>query len=256
MAFNYHIGTSGWHYDHWRDRFYPEKLTRAEWLEFYTGHFNTVELNNSFYRLPSETAFANWYNSSPPNFTFAVKVSRFITHIKRLKNSEEAVEKFITRARILGEKLGPLLYQLPPNMHRNDEVLESFLSNLPRRMRHVLEFRHQSWLEEKVFEILRKYNIGLCVFGMPSFSCPLVATTDFAYIRFHGSSGLYFSCYSDEELTGWSKRLADLAANLKAVYIYFNNDAEAFAVRNAMTLRGYLQTRQGNKGDKIDKSSL
>ena len=241
MTLHYHIGTSGWHYEHWRGRFYPEKLTKTEWLEFYASHFTTVELNNSFYRLPSEAAFASWYNSSPPDFTFAVKVSRFITHIKRLKNSEEAVENFITRAKILGEKLGPLLYQLPPNMHRNDEVLESFLSNLPRGMKHVLEFRHQSWLEGKVFEILRKYNIGLCVFDMPSFTCPLEMTADFAYIRFHGSGELYSSCYSDKELADWAKRLTNLDINLKAVYIYFNNDAEAFAVRNAMTLRGNLE---------------
>jgi len=242
MALHYYIGTSGWHYDHWRHRFYPEKLAKPKWLEFYAANFTTVELNNSFYRLPSEAAFATWRDSSPVNFTFAVKVSRFITHIKRLRDTEEAVEKFISRAQILGEKLGPLLYQLPPNMHRDDERLESFLSILPQGMKHVFEFRHQSWLEEPVFKILDKYNIGLCVFDMSSLSCPLVVTADFAYVRFHGSTGLYWSCYSDEELTDWAKRLADLAVNLKAVYIYFNNDAEAFAVRNAMTLRGYLQT--------------
>jgi len=126
-------------------------------------------------------------------------------------------------------------------MHRNDEVLESFLSTLPRDMKHVFEFRHQSWLEDRVFEILRVHNIGFCVFDMPSISCPLVATADFAYIRFHGSTGLYFSCYSDEELADWAKRLANLARNLKTIYIYFNNDAEAFAVRNAITLRRYLE---------------
>jgi uncharacterized protein YecE (DUF72 family) len=241
MSLNYYIGTSGWHYDHWQDRFYPKTLTKAKWLEFYASHFTTVELNNTFYRLPSETAFTTWHDSSSANFTFAVKVSRFITHIKRLKNSQEAVENFISRARILGEKLGPLLYQLPPNMHRNDEVLESFLSTLPRDMKHVFEFRHQSWLEDRVFEILRVHNIGFCVFDMPSISCPLVATADFAYIRFHGSTGLYFSCYSDEELADWAKRLANLARNLKTIYIYFNNDAEAFAVRNAITLRRYLE---------------
>ena len=241
MVVQYHIGTSGWHYEHWRNRFYPAELPKAKWLEFYAGHFDTVELNNSFYRLPSETAFATWYDSSPANFNFAVKVSRFVTHIKRLKNSEEAVENFTTRAGILGEKLGPLLYQLPPNMHRNDAVLESFLSNLPQEFKHVLEFRHQSWLEEKVFEILHKYNTGLCVFDMPYLSCPLVATSDFAYFRFHGSSELYASYYSDKELADWAKRLSDLAANLEAIYIYFNNDAEAFAVRNAITLRSYLQ---------------
>lgn len=241
MTCNFYIGTSGWHYDHWRDRFYPEELSKAKWLEFYAGHFNTVELNSSFYRLPSEAAFTTWHHSSPVNFTFAVKVSRFITHIKRLKNSKEAVENFITRARILKEKLGPLLYQLPPSMHRNDPVLASFLSSLPQDMKHVIEFRHQSWLDEKVFETLREHNAGLCVFDMPSFSCPPIATADFAYIRFHGSSDLYASCYSDEELSDWAKKIAGLATNLKAVYIYFNNDAEAFAIRNAKTLHGYLQ---------------
>lgn len=237
----YYVGTSGWHYDHWRDRFYPDKLAKADWLEFYATHFTTVELNSSFYRLPSEDAFTTWRDSSPGNFIFAVKVSRFITHIKRLKNNGDAVGKFISRARILGEKLGPLLYQLPPNMHRDDERLASFLSTLPEGMKHVFEFRHQSWLDEDVFEALHKYNIGLCVFDMPSLTCPLVATADFAYIRFHGSSGLYSSCYTDEELAEWAGRLADLDANLKATYIYFNNDAEAFAVRNAKTLRGYLE---------------
>ena len=242
MSVNYYIGTSGWHYDHWRCRFYPEKSTKADWLEFYAGHFSTVELNNSFYRLPSENAFANWYKLSPANFIFAVKVSRFITHIKRLKNSDEPLATFIARAEGLSEKLGPLLYQLPPNMHRDDERLESFLSILPQGMKHVFEFRHQSWLEEKVLAILHKYNAGFCIFDMPSLACPIVATADFAYVRFHGSTGLYSSCYSDEELTDWAKRLADLAAELKAVYIYFNNDAEAFAVKNALTLRNNLQS--------------
>lgn len=237
----YYVGTSGWHYDHWRDRFYPDKLAKADWLEFYATQFTTVELNNSFYRLPSEDTFATWRDSSPGNFIFAVKVSRFVTHIKRLKNTEDAVEKFVSRAIILGEKLGPLLYQLPPNMHRDDDRLVSFLSTLPRGIKHVFEFRHQSWLDESVFEALHKYNIGLCVFDMPSLTCPLVATADFAYVRFHGSTGLYSSCYTDEELAGWAGRLADLAASLKATYIYFNNDAEAFAVRNAKTLRGYLE---------------
>ena len=243
---HYFIGTSGWHYDDWRNRFYPEKLPRAKWLEFYAHHFPTVELNNSFYRLPTENTFANWRDLSPTNFTFAVKVSRFITHIKRLKNSEEAVENFIKRARILGEKLGPLLYQLPPNMHRNDETLESFLSSLPEEMKHVIEFRHQSWLAEEVFEILHKYSAGLCVFDMPSFTCPLLATADFAYIRFHGSEDLYSSYYSDEELADWAKRIADLAINLDTVYIYFNNDVEGFAVKNAVTIRDYLEKGRQN----------
>ena len=244
MPLHYRIGTSGWHYDHWQDRFYPQKLAKAKWLRFYASHFTTVELNNTFYRLPRETAFTSWYDSSPANFTFAVKVSRFITHIKRLKNCEEAVEKFISSAKILGNKLGPLLYQLPPNMHRNDEVLESFLCILPQETKHVFEFRHPSWLDDKVFEILRRHNVGFCVFDMPSVSCPLIATADFAYIRFHGSTELYSSCYSDEELADWAKRLANLTVNPKTMYIYFNNDAQAFAVKNALTLHRYLKREQ------------
>jgi uncharacterized protein YecE (DUF72 family) len=237
----YYIGTSGWHYDHWQHLFYPDKLAKAKWLEFYARYFDTVELNNSFYRLPSERAFASWRDSSPEGFTFAVKVSRFITHIKRLKDSQAPLDTFVSRAKILGEKLGPLLYQLPPNMHRDDDRLESFLPILPREIKHVLEFRHESWLNDRVFEIMRRYNVGLCVFDMPDYRCPLLATADFAYVRFHGSSRLYSSCYSDDELAGWAKRIAGLAPEVKAVYIYFNNDAEAFAVRNAITLYKYLE---------------
>ncbi len=244
---HYYIGTSGWHYDHWRLLFYPDRLPKAGWLEFYSRHFTTVELNNSFYRLPSEAAFANWRQSSPDGFVFAVKVSRFITHIKRLKDIEEPVKTFLGRARILEEKLGPLLYQLPPSMHRDDGRLDSFLSILPPGMKHVLEFRHESWLDEGAFDLLRRYNVGLCVFDMPGLTCPLAATADFAYIRFHGSTGLYSSCYSDEELADWAGRLAGLAPEVKEVYIYFNNDAEAFAVRNALTLGNYLETEEASE---------
>ncbi len=242
MSARYYIGTSGWHYNHWRGRFYPEKLVKAKWLEFYSSCFSTVELNNSFYRLPSEAVFSSWRDSSPADFLFAVKASRFITHIKRLKDSQEPLDTFITRAKVLTEKLGPLLYQLPPNMHRNDEVLEAFLAVLPQGLRHVLEFRHRSWLDEGVLAILRRYKVGFCIFDMPSLSCPLVATADFAYIRFHGKSELYSSFYSESELAGWAEKIAGLAANLGEFYIYFNNDAQGFAVQNAMSLRGYLQT--------------
>jgi len=242
MAAKYYVGCSGWHYEHWRGLYYPQDLPNAKWLSFYARQFHTVELNNTFYRLPSEKAFTTWRESTPDNFMFAVKVSRFITHIKRLRNVGPAVEAFLSRADFLGEKLGPLLYQVPPSMKRNDELLQSFLSSLPRRYQHVIEFRHESWIDEAVFDILRRHHVGLCVFDMPGFSCPLVATSDFAYVRFHGSEGLYSSCYSDAELSRWAERIARLSENVKASYIYFNNDAEAFAVRNAMTLRSLLRT--------------
>ena len=235
----YYIGTSGWHYDHWRDRFYPAGLPKSKWLDYYSQKFPTVEINNSFYRLPSEKAFATWHDSSPAHFRFAVKVSRFITHIKKLRDVEKPLDTFQERAKGLGAKLGPLLYQLPPNMKRNDAVLESFLSLLPPAQQHAFEFRNESWLNEGVFDMLRRHNVGLCVMDMPGFTSPVLATADFAYIRFHGSQWLYGSCYSDEELRGWAGRIAGLGA--KVTYIYFNNDAEAFAVRNALTLAQLLK---------------
>ncbi|MCK4273319.1 MAG: DUF72 domain-containing protein [Dehalococcoidales bacterium] len=237
----YFIGTSGWHYDDWRGRFYPEKLLRAKWLEFYARHFTTLELNNSFYRLPSEAAFTKWHDSSPSNFVFAVKVSRFITHIKRLKDCDEALKNFMSRTRILKEKQGPLLYQLPPGLHRDDSRLAAFLEKLPRELKHVIEFRHESWLVEEVFDMLHRYHVGFCVFDMPGLACPLLATADFAYIRFHGRDSLYSSFYSDEELADWAGRIGDLAVNLDSVYIYFNNDIEGFALKNAATIRDYLE---------------
>ncbi len=236
----YRIGTSGWHYDHWRGRFYPDGLPKSKWLEFYARSFDTVELNNSFYHLPSENAFNNWREGSPDSFVYAVKVSRLITHLKKLRNVSMQLDNFMARAELLGDKLGPLLYQLPPNLHRNDGLLEEFLSGLPQGRRHVFEFRHASWVDTGVFQILRRHNVGLCVLDMPEFTTPLEATADFAYIRFHGSSGLYSSNYIDDELEGWAQRIRKLPRAINTVYIYFNNDAEAYAANNALTLRQML----------------
>jgi len=235
-----YIGTSGWAYKHWRGIFYPPGVAQAKWLEFYSQHFSTVELNNSFYQLPSEKAFAGWRERMSPGFVYAVKVSRLITHFKKLRNVEAALETFLSRARILGEKLGPLLYQLPPSMPRNEALLESFLRLLPTDLSHVFEFRHESWFDEGVFALLQKHNIGFCIFDMPGLTTPVVATADFAYIRFHGSSAMYESCYSDAELEEWARRVGQLGQGLNSVYIYFNNDTEAFAVSNAKTLAGQL----------------
>jgi uncharacterized protein YecE (DUF72 family) len=242
-ATRYHIGTSGWHYDDWRGIFYPEKLPRAGWLEFYTRHFPTLELNNTFYRLPPETAFTRWYASSPPDFVFAVKVSRYITHIKRLKDCTVEVANFISRVTLLKEKLGPLLYQLPPGLHRDDDRLEAFLAVLPRGYKHAVEFRHESWFTDKVFDMLREHGAGLCIFDMPSLTSPILTTSNFAYIRFHGSDSLYSGYYSHDEMADWAKKIAGLARNLASVYIYFNNDVAGYALQNAATLRRYLEKR-------------
>ena len=242
MAAKYHIGCSGWHYGHWRGLYYPKELPKVKWLSCYAQEFNTVELNNTFYRLPSEKAFSTWRESTPDDFVFAVKVSRFITHINRLRNLDASVDNFLSRAAFLKEKLGPLLYQLPPSMRRDDEVLENFLSTLPSKYQHVIEFRHESWIDEKVFDILRRHSVGLCGFDAPGFSCPLVATTDFAYVRLHGSEDLYSSRYSGDDLAHWARRIARLGRNLRITYVYFNNDVEAFAIENAKTLRDLLRS--------------
>jgi uncharacterized protein YecE (DUF72 family) len=238
----YYIGTSGWHYDDWRGRFYPDKLPRAHWLEFYASRFTTLELNNTFYRLPPEKVFHNWHDASPAGFLFAVKVSRFITHIKRLRDCDEALYNFMSRAVLLGEKLGPLLYQLPPGLHRDDALLTQFLEKLPRDLDHIIEFRHASWLEEEVFVLLRRYNVGFCIYDMPDKITPVIATADFAYVRFHGSGRLYAGRYSDEELKKWAEEIGGLPKELKAVYIYFNNDVHGYAIENAETLRNLLKT--------------
>lgn len=241
MTARYYIGTSGWHYDHWRKVFYPEGLPKSKWLEFYSGFFSSVELNSTFYRLASENAFANWKDSSPPGFVFSVKVSRFITHVKRLKNIVEPISNFMTRVQLLGGKLGPLLYQLPPDMKRDDQSLEDFVKILPKNACHVFEFRDKSWFDVAIFDLLRRYNIGLCIYDMPDFSTPLLATSDFAYLRFHGNRRLYGSSYSDEELRILAGKIWGLKTDV--VYAYFNNDAEAFAVGNALALKNLLEVR-------------
>lgn len=239
MSAEYRIGTSGWHYEHWIERFYPRGLPKSAWLDFYSQSFSTVEINSSFYRLPSEVAFEKWRESSPMDFIFAVKVSRFITHIKRLKDAAEPVATFLGRASRLDGKLGPLLYQLPPQMKRNDERLEEFLRILSADARHVFEFRNRSWFDDDVFALLRRYGIGFCVYDMPDFTTPVVATTDFAYVRFHGAGEMYGGCYPDDHLETWAERIAGLGVS--TAYVYFNNDAEGFAVRNALTLRRLLE---------------
>jgi uncharacterized protein YecE (DUF72 family) len=232
----FHIGTSGWVYDDWQGIFYPKGLSRAKWFEFYNRNFTTVELNNSFYHLPSEKAFATWRAKSSKDFTYAVKATRFITHLKKLRNTEESLATFLERVQILGEKLGPLLYQLPPSMRRNEAVLESFVELLPNQLHHVIEFRNESWFDEAVFDLLRRNNIGFCIYDMPGFTTPLVVSADFAYLRFHGREQLYGSCYSKAEIAEWARKIAQLGQGLTSVYVYFNNDVEGFAVKNAKDL--------------------
>ncbi|MBI2872924.1 MAG: DUF72 domain-containing protein [Chloroflexi bacterium] len=235
-----HVGTSGFSYPHWRGAFYPQELPQARWLEHYAQHFSTVELNNSFYRLPTEKAFQGWRDRTPLGFVFAVNASRMITHLRRLRDIQEPLETFVARARHLKERLGPLLYQLPPGMRRNDELLEAFLSMLPQDLRHVIEFRNESWYEEGVLGLMRRYNVAFCVHDMARKESPVVATADFAYIRFHGTTGRYAGSYTDDQLAEWARRIRQLGTSCRAVYAYFNNDVGGHAVENARTLMQLL----------------
>ncbi|MBI2917648.1 MAG: DUF72 domain-containing protein [Chloroflexi bacterium] len=237
------VGTSGWVYPHWRGPFYPQGLPQTLWLKYYAQHFSTVELNNSFYRLPSEAAFQRWRDSTPGGFVFTVKASRLITHYKKLRNVTEALENFLARARLLGPKLGPVLYQLPPNLKRNHELLDAFLAGLPRDVPAVFEFREASWFHDETFSLLRRYGAGFCIMDLVGLPCPFVVTTDFAYVRFHGPAGYYTGSYPDRELAGWADRIRGISQDLSAVYVYFNNDVGGAAVANARTLGTMLGSR-------------
>ena len=238
---DYHVGTSGFVYRHWSGVFYPPGLPQGQWLAYYARRFATVELNSTFYHLPSEAAFDGWRARTPEGFVFAVKASRFITHIKRLRDAEVPVRTFLERARRLGQRLGPVLYQLPLQMRRDDGLLEAFLVLLPKGYRHAFEFRNEIWFADGVLDLLRWYNAGFCVMDMVGYRCPLTATADFAYVRFHGPSGAYFGPYSDAELREWAGKIRGLASGLDAAYVYFNNDAGGAAVSNALTLGEMLR---------------
>ena len=234
------VGTSGWHYNHWRGPFYEAATTGAQMLSFYVRQFDTVELNNSFYRLPTEEAFQAWRDSTPTNFLFAVKASRFITHNKKLKDPQAALENIIPRAEVLGRKLGPILFQLPPRWRLNAERLESFLEILPKRHRYVFEMRDATWHTEAVYELLRKHNAAFCIYELAGFQSPLEVTADFTYVRLYGPAGNYQGNYSAEALRTWKKRIKTWLDSLKHVYVYFDNDQAAYAAQNALELKRLL----------------
>lgn len=230
------IGCSGWNYRHWRPVFYPDKLPVRRWFEHYAERFDTVELNTSFYHLPKPETFVKWRDQAPPGFRYAVKASRFITHMKKLKDVAEPLDLFITRARGLGETLGPLLYQLPPGWSFNRERLESFLALLPLDLDHVFEFREASWMTQEVIELLGERGASFCTHDMPGMEVPRCATGPVAYVRFHGTNGKYHGRYSDECLRAWSGWMVAEAREGRDVWVYFNNDIGGDAIADARTL--------------------
>jgi uncharacterized protein YecE (DUF72 family) len=229
------IGCSGWQYKHWRGDFYPADLPLDQWLAHYTRTFDTVELNNSFYRLPPADAFGRWRERTPSDFRFAVKASRYLTHLKKLKDPVDPLARFFESARELGPKLGPVLYQLPPRWPANLERLREFLNALPPGFRHVMEFRDQSWYAPAVLEALRSADVALCLHDMAGSSTERTRIGPFVYVRFHGVTK-YGGRYDDESLSSWAEWLTGQHDRGHDVFAYFNNDVGGHAPRDAVRL--------------------
>jgi len=234
------IGTSGWYYNHWTELFYPAGLQKSKWFEYYAGHFDTVEINNTFYHQPKQESIKRWQRLAPEHFIYSVKANRYITHIKRLKDSAEPLDRFFEGVGLLKKKLGPILYQLPPSMHKDLDVLETFIKLLPKKRLAVFEFRHKSWFSEDTYKLLDKFGIGFCVHDMSGIISPRIVTGDIIYIRFHGSTGRYEGNYSKSALQNWAKWLKERTKQVQSIYAYFNNDIDANAISNAKTLKELL----------------
>jgi uncharacterized protein YecE (DUF72 family) len=234
------VGTSGWVYPHWKDRFYPKDLPSKAWFAYYAERFPTVEINNSFYRLLSEQAFRNWRAQAPPDFVYAVKASRYITHLKRLKDPKEPVDLFWSRAKLLDDKLGPVLFQLPPRFPADPDRLRTVLKVLPREMRAAFEFRDPSWETDEVFGLLDKANAAFVLADRPRARIPDVVTGGWSYIRFHQGTQTHPD-YPQRKLKRWADRIAQMDA--RDVFIYFNNDTLGAAIGDALTLTEMLEAR-------------
>ena len=231
------IGCSGWNYRHWRGLFYPERLAATHWFAHYATFFDTVEVNNSYYRLPEAATFAAWRDAAPPDFVYAVKASRFLTHQKKLKDPDEPIERLVGRARHLGDRLGPLLYQLPPRWRLDLGRLRDFVERLPRDVVHVLEFREPSWMTDPVFALLDAKGISFCTHDIPGLDVPRIAIGPVAYVRFHGTAGKYIGRYPPEVLAAWHAWMTAQAADGRRVFAYFNNDIHGHAIEDALALK-------------------
>lgn len=242
------IGTSGWHYKHWIGRFYPEGTRADEQLPYYLHFFRTVELNNSFYRLPEPETFAGWKKAVPRDFLFAVKASRYITHNKKLNVEKKNISVFFERVRKLGRKLGPILFQLPPSWKQNAERLERFLKMLPKKYRYAMEFRNSSWYDPTVYTILRKHNVAFCIYELEFHQSPRQITADFVYVRLHGPGRKYQGSYADPGLRKWARDCLKWQLAGKDVFVYFDNDQEGYAAFNALRLAKFMEPKTPGHG--------
>jgi uncharacterized protein YecE (DUF72 family) len=249
------IGCSGWNYKSWRGRFYPTELPASAWLRHYVGQFDTVETNATFYRLPARETFASWRDQTPEGFVMAIKASRYLTHLKRLIDPEEPVARLFDRAAGLGTRLGPVLYQLPASMARDDDRLARLLAVLPAQLvvedggtvplQHVFEFRHPSWYVDETFARLADHGATLCLHDMAGSAIDASGVGPFTYVRFHGAAGKYHGSYHDDVLAGWARRLAAEWRAGRDVYGYFNNDPDAVATHDARRLRDMTRAAAG-----------
>jgi uncharacterized protein YecE (DUF72 family) len=234
---NIHIGTSGWHYSHWKGQFYPENLTHKDFLKYYADHFQTAEINNTFYQVPQKNTLKQWKETVPERFILAVKASRYITHMKKLKDPKQPVAKFLKQIEVLGEKLGPILFQLPPRWKLNLGRLESFLEILPKDYRYTFEFRDPSWFHPQVYEMLSQYKAAFCIYDLNYRLSPKEVTADFVYIRLHGPDGPYQGQYDIHTLSGWAGAFVAWSKQKKEIYCYFDNDQAGFAAQDALRLQ-------------------
>jgi uncharacterized protein YecE (DUF72 family) len=237
-----YIGTSGWHYEHWREVFYPKKTANKDFFAHYKTVFNTVEINNTFYRLPEKETLEKWRVEAPRGFIFSVKASRYITHMKKLKEPEASVETFFERIESLGEAQGPILFQLPPRWNVNVSRLEAFLSALPPNFQYAFEFRDARWFTGAVYQTLHDHNAALCLYAMGDYTSPKEVTADFVYVRLHGPEGEYGGSYSKAELSGWAGAFSTWSRGGRTIYCYFDNDESGFAAADASTLKNMLSS--------------
>jgi uncharacterized protein YecE (DUF72 family) len=244
------IGCSGWQYRHWRGTFYPPGLAQHRWLDYYASRFDTVEINNTFYRLPESSAFATWRKGVHQGFVYSVKASRFLTHMKKLKDPKAPLDRLFSRARFLGRALGPVLYQLPPRWGLDIDRLATFVRNLPAGRRHAIEFRDRSWYTDEVFALLEQHNVACCVHDMAGSATGRCRIGPFVYARFHGP-GKYTGRYSDQTLNEWAIWFAARLREGWPVFAYFNNDVGGQAPQDALRLRRKLNRRLERNGHSV-----
>ncbi|WP_340105097.1 DUF72 domain-containing protein [Rhodohalobacter sp. 8-1] len=237
-----YIGTSGWNYDHWKGAFYPEDLPKSDWLNHYCGQFDTVEVNNTFYNLPEPETLEDWVNRVPDNFTFAAKANRYITHMKKLNEPKESLENMLEVFGAFGNKLKPILFQLPPNWNFNEDRLRNFLNLLPDDQLTTFEFRDESWINDTALSILEENGAAFCIYDLAGYQSPFEVTAEFVYVRLHGPTDQkYKGKYGKDQLAWWADRLREWRADGKDVYLYFDNDEQGFAPQNALELKDMVE---------------